>query len=51
MIYDSAGRVYDNFELESDDVAKLRSTDLILPALPRGNYWIDLHRFGAGESC
>lgn len=48
MIYDSAGRVYDNFELESDDVAKLRSTDLILPALPRGNYWIDLHRFGAG---
>lgn len=47
MIYDSEGKVYDNFELNQEEVAALRQTDLVLPSLPNGNYWIDLHLFDA----
>lgn len=45
MIYDSEGKVYDNFELNLEKVATLRQMELVLPLLPAGNYWIDLHLF------
>lgn len=47
MVHDSDGNVYDNFELKLDEIGDPQQTSLILPALPNGNYWIDLNLFGA----
>lgn len=42
MIYNGAGDVFDNFAI---DRSQVKNQNLILPALPRGNYWLDLKRF------
>jgi len=44
MIYTDQGIALDNFTLDRDPV---KNQNLILPALPRGNYWLDLKRYGA----